>query len=123
MPLAQALDIECQILRALDELHRLSIVHRDLKPANVFLAPKGVKLVDFGVARVVAVSGDALETASLLTGAGMIVGTPHYMAPEQARAAACGPAADISQPAACYMKCSPVAGPSQAARSSTFFTA
>ena len=68
MPLAQALDIECQILRALDELHRLSIVHRDLKPANVFLAPKGVKLVDFGVARVVAVSGDALETASLLTG-------------------------------------------------------
>ena len=94
VPAAEALGIECQILRALDELHRLSIVHRDLKPSNVFLTPNGVKLVDFGVARIAA-SNDVQETASLLTGAGVIVGTPHYMAPEQARAAECGPAADI----------------------------
>jgi serine/threonine protein kinase len=95
LAVAEALDIECQILQALEELHRLSIVHRDLKPSNVFLTPHGVKLLDFGVARAVAVRGNTEETASLLTGAGMIVGTPHYMAPEQARATECGPAADI----------------------------
>jgi serine/threonine protein kinase len=54
VPAAEALGIECQILRALDELHRLSIVHHDLKPSNVFLTTNGVKLVDFGVARIAA---------------------------------------------------------------------
>jgi serine/threonine protein kinase len=54
-------------------------VHRDLKPSNVFLTPHGVKLLDFGLAR--------LTTRSGITRRGMILGTPDYMSPEQARGA------------------------------------
>ena len=95
---SEAVGIEGQILEALEALHDLGIVHRDLKPSNVFLTQHGVKLLDFGLARPttlpVAVNADQASTA--LTGPGMVVGTPHYMAPEQASGdAVIGPAADI----------------------------
>ncbi len=76
LPLSQALDIARQICAGLREAHAQGIVHRDLKPANIMVDRNGnVKIMDFGVARLVQGNGP-------LTGT--IVGTPAYMAPEQA---------------------------------------
>jgi serine/threonine protein kinase len=73
-----------QIGRAMQKAHDLGVVHRDLKPDNVFLVAGDdevtVKILDFGVAKLVRGPGDASET----TGSGALVGTPHYMSPEQA---------------------------------------
>jgi serine/threonine protein kinase len=99
IPTPEVLNIERQILEALEALHDLGIVHRDLKPSNVFLTRHGVKLLDFGLARAThqEIPGDTdpLQTATVLTASGMIMGTPHYMAPEQARGDIAGPSADI----------------------------
>jgi hypothetical protein len=80
LPLVQCLLVAADVADALAAAHDAGIVHRDVKPSNVFLLPEGstlrVKLVDFGVAA----AGDAK-----LTRTGAIVGTPAYMAPEQAR--------------------------------------
>src|SRR6185503_6679255 len=78
-----------QAARALDKAHALGIVHRDLKPANIFLTVREdgtpcVKLVDFGIAKITGAAGRSLAGPSNTT-AGMIFGTPLYMAPEQAR--------------------------------------
>jgi non-specific serine/threonine protein kinase len=81
-PVAEAMSIALGILAALSALHQRGVVHRDLKPSNVFLTPHGVKLLDFGLARPPA--GPLHETSSLLTRDGAVVGTPHYMSPEQA---------------------------------------
>jgi hypothetical protein len=69
------------MLAALAALHARGIIHRDLKPSNVFRTPHGVKLPDFGLARPEAER--ALDTQTALTGSGMVIGTPRYMAPEQ----------------------------------------
>jgi serine/threonine protein kinase/tetratricopeptide (TPR) repeat protein len=94
----EAIKIEQQILEALAALHRNGIVHRDLKPSNIFLTAHGVKLLDFGLARSVEpqveTRSDA-ETATVLTLPGVILGTPHYMAPEQVRGGPAGSLADI----------------------------
>ncbi|MGA2196837.1 MAG: protein kinase [Bryobacteraceae bacterium] len=100
-PLAtsETVQIARQVLVALGALHGLGIVHRDLKPSNVFLTPHGVKLLDFGLARLtgnsLSASGESTPTATNLTAPGMILGTPQYMSPEQARGAGAGPASDI----------------------------
>lgn len=82
----------CALVRALAEtvevLHAAGVVHRDLKPGNVLLAPGGGPvIVDFGLA--------AVEAAASLTGTGDLVGTPHYMAPEQAFGRAVDARADV----------------------------
>jgi hypothetical protein len=79
------------LARALDMMHRVGIVHRDLKPANILLEADGTpKIADFGLAR-------ALGVDSGLTGTQEILGTPSYMAPEQAEGGGkrAGPAADL----------------------------
>lgn len=72
---------------ALAAIHRAGVIHRDLKPSNVILAVDGPKVIDFGVAHA--------ADLSQLTVTGQHIGTPSYMAPEQARTGAVGPASDV----------------------------
>jgi eukaryotic-like serine/threonine-protein kinase len=86
-PLAvgQAIPLAVETLTALQVIHDQGLIHRDLKPANIFLTPHGVKILDFGLARPASVSSDSLltQTATRLTRAGTMMGTPRYMSPEQ----------------------------------------
>lgn len=78
-------------LDALDALHHEGLVHLDIKPANVFMTSRGVKLVDFGLARGTAANDPGATNSS----AGLLAGTPSYMAPEQVRGEAVDARTDI----------------------------
>src|SRR5262249_38114935 len=86
MTVSESLPIGLGMLAALEALHSRGIVHRDLKPSHAFLTPHRVKLLDFGLARTTeAEEARSWSSAAELTGTGMLLGTPRYMAPEQVR--------------------------------------
>jgi eukaryotic-like serine/threonine-protein kinase len=102
LPLDQALKIASEIADALDKAHRAGITHRDLKPANIMLTKPGAKLLDFGLAKLrgpvapISMSGmTRLATATPNTAHGTILGTVHYMAPEQVEGREADARADI----------------------------
>jgi eukaryotic-like serine/threonine-protein kinase len=81
LAVAHVLGIAHQLLDALAAAHKQGIVHRDIKPANLFVCRDGqLKVLDFGIARV----RDAATSGAQATGTGMLLGTPAFMAPEQA---------------------------------------
>ncbi len=85
LPPARAVQIAIQIFQALEHAHHFGVVHRDLKPENVYMTTdfrghEVVKLVDFGIAKLI----DEQGAQEKLTRAGLVFGTPRYMSPEQA---------------------------------------
>src|SRR5213593_3797997 len=79
LPVDQACRVACEALEALQHAHQHGIAHRDIKPDNIVLSPEGAILVDLGIARAIATSGEDRVTRS-----GFVVGTEEYMSPEQA---------------------------------------
>ncbi|HKE16677.1 MAG TPA: serine/threonine-protein kinase [Kofleriaceae bacterium] len=88
LEIGRAVHIARQVAGALGAAHEKSIVHRDIKPENIFLVQRGdddfVKVVDFGISKSIRPEQDG-EESPRLTQTGMVLGTPLYMSPEQAR--------------------------------------
>jgi len=87
LPEAAVWRLAAGLAEALRAVHAAGLVHRDLKPANVLLADDGPHVIDFGISRPV--------HGTQLTSAGMVIGTPGYMSPEQAKTGPAGPASDL----------------------------
>ncbi len=90
----RAVQIATQVCDVLEEAHRIGIIHRDLKPSNIMLGERGVYVLDFGVAKVLASSAEVTSTHAS-TGSGQIVGTPRYMSPEQCLGQRVGARSDL----------------------------
>lgn len=87
LPVPAVCALGAALAEALISIHRAGVVHRDLKPSNVLITAEGPKVIDFGIAHI----GDA----TAITRSGGILGSPGYLAPEQAAGAQAGPATDV----------------------------
>jgi serine/threonine protein kinase len=87
LPATSVLALAAGLAEGLGAIHAAGIVHRDLKPSNVLLAEDGPRIIDFGISR-------AAE-ANVLTGTGVVFGSPSFMSPEQARGELVGPPSDV----------------------------
>lgn len=90
LPVEDVRALGAGLAEALADLHRVGLVHRDVKPGNILLAADGPRLIDFGIIR-----SDGLSELTELTESGAMIGSPGYMAPEQAEGQDAGPAADV----------------------------
>jgi serine/threonine protein kinase/TolB-like protein len=115
LPLNEALTISRQVAEAIQEAHEKGIIHRDLKPGNVKITPSGrVKVLDFGLAKIEetlrgqATAGNDTEAATIRadsTRTGVVMGTPAYMSPEQARGLEVDKRTDIWAFGCCLFEC------------------
>ena len=87
LPASSVLALAAGLAEGLGAIHAAGIVHRDLKPANVLLADDGPRIIDFGISLAV--------EATMLTGTGVVFGSPSFMSPEQARGNRVGPPSDM----------------------------
>jgi hypothetical protein len=87
LPPKTVLALAAGLAEGLNAIHAAGVIHRDLKPSNVLLALDGPRIIDFGIA--------SAAEASTLTGAGLMIGSPGFMAPEQAEGQPVGAASDI----------------------------
>jgi HAMP domain-containing protein/tRNA A-37 threonylcarbamoyl transferase component Bud32 len=88
LPVAAALRIARQICQGLAAAHAVGVIHRDIKPQNILIEPAGgVKIMDFGIAR--------LQAGKGMTATGVVIGTPDYMSPEQAKGTSLDERSDI----------------------------
>src|SRR5690606_14861068 len=86
--LERVIDIVFKCAKALDYAHSRGVLHRDIKPSNIMVTREGVpKLMDFSIAEIASATTDPSQAA--------IIGSPLYMAPEQIRREALGPATDL----------------------------
>ena len=87
LPLAEALDVTCQALSGLQAVHDAGLIHRDIKPDNIFICDDGtVKLLDLGCAKVLSQAAAVTpRSLAIPTATHIFVGSPRYMAPEQAQ--------------------------------------
>src|SRR5690242_3006751 len=88
LPEASLLALSAGLAESLNAVHAAGVVHRDLKPSNVLLAEDGPRVIDFGISR-------AAESSTMLTQAGLVVGSPGFMSPEQAMGGEVGPPSDV----------------------------
>lgn len=110
---AEAVRIATGLARALREVHAVGVLHRDIKPGNVLIDTRGrVVLTDFGIA--------AIQDSAALTMAGMLIGSPDYMAPERIEGRQQGPSSDLWSLGATL--CAALAGQSPFARPTTLAT-
>src|ERR1019366_4678226 len=87
LPVTSVLALAAGLAEGLGAIHAAGIVHRDLKPSNVLLAEDGPRIIDFGISRA--------AQASMLTGTGLVVGSPGFMSPEQAEGGDIGLPSDV----------------------------